>query len=90
MQDVDWTPDLAADIAEADGVGALGERHWRAIAAYRELAASDGRPPSLARISAACGLSIAELEELFTAQRRSRCRRSPAFRRVDHEKRREQ
>jgi hypothetical protein len=65
MQDVDWTPDLAADIAEADGVGALGERHWRAIAAYRELAASDGRPPSLARISAACGLSIAELEELF-------------------------
>jgi sulfur relay (sulfurtransferase) DsrC/TusE family protein len=60
----DWTPKLAEELAEAVGI-ALGEKHWRVIAESRELIARHGRAPSLAEVSAICGVALAELRQLF-------------------------
>lgn len=46
MYDGDWTPELAEELARAEGVE-LGEREWCAIAGIRELLARGGDPGEL-------------------------------------------
>jgi tRNA 2-thiouridine synthesizing protein E len=65
--DIDWTPQLAEEIARHEGI-ALGERHWCVITNSRELIARKGRVPSLAELSARCGVTPAELNQLFPGQ----------------------
>jgi sulfur relay (sulfurtransferase) DsrC/TusE family protein len=60
----DWTPQFAEEAADAAGI-ALGQTHWRVIAESRELIARQGRAPSLAEVSARCGVTLAELRQLF-------------------------
>ncbi len=60
----DWTPQVAEELAGREGI-ALGERHWRVIAASRELIARRGRVPSLDEVSAICRVTPAELKALF-------------------------
>jgi sulfur relay (sulfurtransferase) DsrC/TusE family protein len=60
----DWTPQFAEEAANAAGI-ALGQQHWRVIAQSRELIARRGRAPSLAEVSASCGVTLTELRELF-------------------------
>ena len=62
--DDDWTPRLAEDGARSMGI-TLGEKHWQAIAVARELLARNGRPPSLAEVSASSGMAVAELNSIF-------------------------
>lgn len=60
----DWTPELAEEAAQVEGM-VLDEKHWRIIAGSRELIARHGRAPSLAEVSVACGVALAELKQLF-------------------------
>lgn len=62
--DDEWTPKLAEEAADAAGI-VLGEKHWQIIVTSRELIASNGRAPSLAELSATCGVALADLEQLF-------------------------
>lgn len=62
--DDEWTPKWAEEVAEAEGI-ALDERHWQVIAASRELIARSGTAPSLAQLSASCGVPVKEVRQLF-------------------------
>ena len=44
--DDDWTPEIAEELARAEGV-VLGEREWCVIAGIRELLARGGDPAEL-------------------------------------------
>jgi len=60
----DWPHELAEELARAGGIG-LGEKHWRVIIGSRDLIARYRRSPSLAEVSANCGVSLAEVKQLF-------------------------
>jgi hypothetical protein len=63
--EADWTPQQAEKLARECGITSLGERHWLAISAYRQIVAMDGRMPSQAELIAASGLSHSDILELF-------------------------
>ena len=60
----DWTPRVAEEVADVAGI-VLSEKHWRVIAESREWIARRGHAPSLAELSARCGVPLAEIRELF-------------------------
>lgn len=59
-----WTAGAAEDVAEAEGME-LGEKHWRVIVGARELIATSGCTPTLAAVSALCGIPLNEVQQLF-------------------------
>ncbi|MEO8034111.1 MAG: TusE/DsrC/DsvC family sulfur relay protein [Acidobacteriota bacterium] len=63
----DWTPQVAEELAGIEGI-ALSEKHWCVIASSRELAARNGRPPSLGEVCSACGVTLKEVKALFPGQ----------------------
>jgi tRNA 2-thiouridine synthesizing protein E len=60
-----WTPELAEEIARAEGICSLSDRHWKVITFCREDAAQEGQPPGLRRISKLSGVPMKELYQLF-------------------------
>jgi tRNA 2-thiouridine synthesizing protein E len=62
--DEDWSPAVAEAIAASEQV-LLDGAHWQAISCWRELAARHGHAPTLMDLSAACGLSLTRVNELF-------------------------
>jgi tRNA 2-thiouridine synthesizing protein E len=64
MNDDEWTPRMAEELAESEGLS-LSEKHWCVIASARELIARNDRVPSLREVGATCGLTRAEIETLF-------------------------
>jgi tRNA 2-thiouridine synthesizing protein E len=60
-----WDQDMGRAIALQEGVGALGERHWRVIDDIRERYFTLGGVPNLRRICRATSLSKFEVYELF-------------------------
>lgn len=60
-----WTPEVAEQLAEAEGIGTLSDLHWKVITFCREDAARQGQPPGLRRISKLSGVSMKELYQLF-------------------------
>ncbi len=63
----EWTPDAAEDLARAS-LGPLSEKHWRAIAACREIFASGDCVPSLERVAGTANIPIPELARLFSGR----------------------
>jgi sulfur relay (sulfurtransferase) DsrC/TusE family protein len=63
----DWTPQTAEEQAKEEGI-ALGEKHWRVITSSRELAARDGRTPSLVEVTTMCNVTLAEVKTLFPGE----------------------
>jgi sulfur relay (sulfurtransferase) DsrC/TusE family protein len=61
----DWTPARAERLARDAGIPALGDLHWRVIAAYREDTARLGRAPRMARVLQLTGLDVGGLRCLF-------------------------
>ena len=61
----EWTPDVAKEIAESEGVGPLTDKHWQVITFCREDAARQGQPPGLRRISKLSGVNMKEIYQLF-------------------------
>ena len=60
-----WTPEIAAELAKAEGVDELTPAHWKVIDFCREDAKDSGDAPTLRRISKQAGVSTKELFKLF-------------------------
>lgn len=65
---LDWTPEIAEEIARECGLGALGPRHWRVLLCFREEVAREGLAPDLAATARLVGLPLDELDRLFRHQ----------------------
>lgn len=63
--ELDWTPEIAEEIAHRVGIAPLTPEHWRVITACREDAARRGAPPGLQRIANLTGLDAEALRALF-------------------------
>lgn len=60
-----WSEQLARDLAREEGLGALGERHWRLIRAMRaEYQRLDG-PPAMRHVCHQAGIDRREVNALF-------------------------
>jgi TusE/DsrC/DsvC family sulfur relay protein len=62
---LDWTPEIAEEIAKEIGIEPLSARHWKVISFCREDAAIQGEPPDLRRIAELSGVKFRELDQLF-------------------------
>ncbi len=60
-----WSPGLAQRIAELDGLGALGEDHWKLIDHVRERYLRHGSLPVLRQVCRAAGLERDAAYRLF-------------------------
>ena len=61
----EWDKDIAQELANEEGVGALGAAHWKVIDFCRQDASATGKAPTLRRITGAAGVSTKELFALF-------------------------
>lgn len=62
----EWTKEIAAEIAVAEGVAALTDAHWRVIDFCRATAPSlGGKSPTLRQITTGTAVSTKELFALF-------------------------
>lgn len=60
-----WTPEIAAVLAQAEGIDTLTDRHWMVIRFVRDEFAKSGQSPTLRTITKKSGIDTKELYELF-------------------------
>ena len=60
-----WNERLAADIARANGIGALTDRHWLVVRFMRDTYLRTGAAPSIRSLGKESGVPVKELYELF-------------------------
>jgi tRNA 2-thiouridine synthesizing protein E len=60
-----WTPEMAADIARANGIDALTDRHRQVIDFMRETYLRTGSAPTIRTLGKASGVPVKELYQLF-------------------------
>ena len=60
-----WTEDMAPQIASAEGIAELTDRHWQVIKFMRHEYAEKGTGPTVRALSKTSGVSIKELYKLF-------------------------
>ena len=60
-----WTEAIAREIAAANGIGQLTERHWQVVRFMRETYLDTGSAPSIRTLGKTSGVPIKELYELF-------------------------
>ena len=60
-----WTPEIAAALAEEEGISTLTDRHWQVINFVRKETVSAGEFPTLRGITKRSGVETKELYELF-------------------------
>jgi len=61
----DWTPELAAEIANANGIGELTPRHWLVVRFMRERFLATGTAPTIRSLGKESGVPVKELYELL-------------------------
>jgi TusE/DsrC/DsvC family sulfur relay protein len=61
----EWTEAIAEEIASANGIGGLSERHWQVVRFMRETYLDTGSAPSIRTLGKTSGVPIKELYELF-------------------------
>ena len=61
----EWTPEIAAVIANEEGVAELTPAHWKVIDFSRDAAKGSGKSPTLRQITSGSGVSTKELFALF-------------------------
>jgi tRNA 2-thiouridine synthesizing protein E len=62
----EWDKDIAAEIAQEEGITDLSEAHWKVIDWSREAAKdSNGKSPTLRQITTGTGVTTKELFALF-------------------------
>jgi tRNA 2-thiouridine synthesizing protein E len=61
----EWTPEIAALLAQDEGIQELTDRHWAVINFCREEFESTGKVPSLRRITKQSGVPTKEVYQLF-------------------------
>ena len=60
-----WTEAMAGEIARANGVDELTERHWQVISFMRNAYLETGAAPSIRTLGKVSGVPIKELYQLF-------------------------
>jgi dissimilatory sulfite reductase related protein len=60
-----WTEDMAAQLARAEGIDALTDRHWQVIHFMREEYAEKGTGPTVRVLGKTSGVTVKELYQLF-------------------------
>lgn len=61
----EWTPEIAAVLAEEEGIDELTDNHWKVINFVRDEFEKTGQSPTLRAISKRSGVGTKELYELF-------------------------
>ena len=60
-----WNEQIAEAIAAANGIPALGERHWLVVRFMRERFLATGTAPSIRSLGKESGVPVKELYQLF-------------------------
>jgi len=60
-----WNRQIAQEIARANGIEQLGDRHWQVVNFMREAYLETGSAPSIRSLGKTSGVPIKELYELF-------------------------
>ena len=60
-----WTPDMGVEIAKANGIDVLTDRHWQVVNFMRTTYLDTGTAPSIRTLGKASGVPIKELYQLF-------------------------
>ena len=60
-----WTQDMAPQIARAEGITELTDRHWQVITFMRHEYEAKGTGPTVRVLGKTSGVSIKELYQLF-------------------------
>ena len=60
-----WSPAMAADIAAANGIPELTDRHWQVVDFMRKTYLDTGSAPSIRTLGKVSGVPIKELYQLF-------------------------
>jgi tRNA 2-thiouridine synthesizing protein E len=60
-----WNQQIAGEIARANGIEQLTERHWQVVNFMRKTYLESGSAPSIRSLGKASGVPIKELYELF-------------------------
>jgi tRNA 2-thiouridine synthesizing protein E len=60
-----WNEQIAAAIAEANGVDELSERHWLVVRFMRDRYLTTGTAPSIRSLGKESGVPVKELYQLF-------------------------
>ena len=60
-----WNEQIAQEIARANGIEELGDRHWQVVNFMRKTYLETGSAPSIRSLGKTSGVSIKELYELF-------------------------
>jgi tRNA 2-thiouridine synthesizing protein E len=60
-----WTPEMAAEIAHANGIEPLTDRHWLVLEFMRSTYLATGSAPTIRTLGKASGVPIKELYGLF-------------------------
>jgi TusE/DsrC/DsvC family sulfur relay protein len=61
----DWTPELAKEIAQENGIDRLTERHWLVVRFMRERFLATGTAPTIRSLGKESGVPVKELYKLF-------------------------
>jgi TusE/DsrC/DsvC family sulfur relay protein len=60
-----WTEALAEEIAQANGIDHLTERHWLVVRFMRDTYLATGNAPTIRTLGKVSGVPVKELYELF-------------------------
>jgi len=60
-----WTEAMAAEIAAANGIAELTDRHWQVVRFMRDTYLETGSAPSIRTLGKVSGVPIKELYQLF-------------------------
>ena len=61
----EWTPEIAAVLAQQEGIEPLNDRHWVVINFVRDEFEKSGQSPTLRTINKKSGVETKELYDLF-------------------------
>jgi dissimilatory sulfite reductase related protein len=60
-----WNEAVAAEIAEANGIPTLTDKHWQVVRFMRDAYMANGTAPSIRSLGKESGVPIKELYQLF-------------------------
>jgi tRNA 2-thiouridine synthesizing protein E len=64
-QPTQWTEEMAPELARAEGIDALTDRHWVVIRFMRQEYFDKGTGPTVRALGKTSGVSVKELYQLF-------------------------
>ena len=60
-----WTPEIAEEMARAEGISPMSDKHWQVVRFMRQEFLAKGTGPTVRVLGKTSGVSVKELYELF-------------------------